>query len=161
VQFKISDLDQISTTPRHFERVSVTTPVVSTLKHRFWIQVAVSLVKSPHGGFKNEVKRLQIYNGYVSELNSRHTRPRRALESGTEVMPVKDFRTRIKPLALALASGHGRYMAVTPERAIFRWGMAVTHSRYKFVTVSLPKQLLCNGSFASGTATRTARRFQN
>jgi hypothetical protein len=29
-------------------------------------------------------------------------------------MPLKDFHTRIKPLALA--SGHGRYITVTPEQ---------------------------------------------
>jgi hypothetical protein len=45
------------------------------LKH-FWIQVAVLLLKPPHGGFRSEtavaryetvseVKRLQIYNGYM------------------------------------------------------------------------------------------------
>jgi hypothetical protein len=40
---------------------------------------------------------------------------------------VKDSHTRIKPLALA--SGHGRYMIVKPERTLLsvgRWGMAVT-----------------------------------
>jgi hypothetical protein len=34
--------------------------------------------------------------------------------------PVKDSHTRIKPLALA--SGHGRYITVTPEREIFPVG---------------------------------------
>jgi hypothetical protein len=38
----------------------------------------------------------------------------------TEITPVKDFHTRIKPLALA--SGHGRYMTVTPERTLFSVG---------------------------------------
>ena len=37
-----------------------------------------------------------------------------------------------------------------------RWGMAVTYSRYKFVTVSLPKRFR-NGRFTSETA---VRRFQ-
>jgi hypothetical protein len=29
----------------------------------------------------------------------------------------------------------------TPTGTLFRWGMAVTHSRYKFMAVSLPKRL--------------------
>jgi hypothetical protein len=45
---------------------------------------------------------------------------------------------RIKPLALA--SGHGRHMTVSSERALLSVGeMAVTHNGYKFVTVSLLK----------------------
>jgi hypothetical protein len=36
------------------------------------------------------------------------------------MMPVKDSHTRIKPLALA--NGHGRYMTVTPERALVSVG---------------------------------------
>ena len=78
---------------------------------------------------------------------------------GTEIIPVKHSHTRIKPLALALANGHGRYMTVTPERALVscvRWGMAVACGRYKFVTVSLPKRFR-NGRFISETA---VRRFQ-
>jgi hypothetical protein len=35
-------------------------------------------------------------------------------------MPVKHSHTRIEPLALA--SGHGRYITVTPERAIVSVG---------------------------------------
>jgi hypothetical protein len=49
---------------------------------------------------------------------------------------------RIKPLAFA--NGHGRFITVTLERAIFRWGMAGTCTictRYKFVTLSVPKWL--------------------
>jgi hypothetical protein len=53
----------------HFIHISITTPVVSALKNyyiesfleapadilnHFWIQVAVSLLKSPHGGFRSE-----------------------------------------------------------------------------------------------------------
>jgi hypothetical protein len=38
------------------------------------------------------------------------------LRRRTEITPVKDSHTRIKPLALA--SGHGRYMTVTPERTL-------------------------------------------
>jgi hypothetical protein len=38
------------------------------------------------------------------------------LRRRTEIIPVKDFHTRIKPLALA--SGHGRYTTVTPERTL-------------------------------------------
>jgi hypothetical protein len=65
-------------------------------------------------------------------------------------MPVKGSHTRIKPLALA--SGHGRYITVTPEQTpVVRSGMAVTYSRYKFL-VSLPKRFR-NGRFTSETAT--------
>jgi hypothetical protein len=35
---------------------------------------------------------------------------------GTGIIPVKDSHTRIKPLALA--SGHGRYITFSPERAL-------------------------------------------
>jgi hypothetical protein len=38
-----------------------------------------------------------------------------ALEEA-EIIPGKNSDTRIKPLALT--NGHGRYMAVTPERAL-------------------------------------------
>ena len=38
----------------------------------------------------------------------------------TEIIPVKDPHTRIKPLALA--SGHGRYINVTPERTLVSVG---------------------------------------
>ena len=45
---------------------------------------------------------------------------------------------------LALTRHHGRYSAVVPQRALASVGgwplhMAVTHGRYKFITVSLPK----------------------
>jgi hypothetical protein len=42
-------------------------------------------------------------------------------------MPVKDYHTRIK--LLAFPSGHGRYMAVTPERALVsvrEWPLHIT-----------------------------------
>jgi hypothetical protein len=42
-----------------------------------------------------------------------------ALEEA-EIIPVKDSNTRIKPLALT--NGRGRYMAVTPERALVSVG---------------------------------------
>ena len=42
------------------------------------------------------------------------------LRRRTEIMPVKDSHTRIKPLALA--SGHGRYITVTPERTLVSVG---------------------------------------
>jgi hypothetical protein len=61
--------------------------------------------------------------------------------------PVKDPHARIKPLAFT--SGHGRYITATPERTLVscvRWGMAVTYSRYKLVTASLPKRFH-NGPF--------------
>ena len=37
-----------------------------------------------------------------------------------EIIPGKDSDTRIKPLALA--SGHGRYITVTPERTLVSVG---------------------------------------
>jgi hypothetical protein len=42
------------------------------------------------------------------------------LRRRTEIIPVKDLRTRIKPLTLA--SGHGRYITVTPERTLLSGG---------------------------------------
>ena len=42
------------------------------------------------------------------------------LRRRTEIIPVKDSHTRIKPLALA--SGHGRYITVTPERTLVSVG---------------------------------------
>jgi hypothetical protein len=42
------------------------------------------------------------------------------LRRRTEIIPVKDPHTRIKPLALA--SGHGLYITVTPERTILPVG---------------------------------------
>jgi hypothetical protein len=47
----------------------------------------------------------------------------------------------------------GRY---TRTDTCVRWRMAVTYGRYRFVTVSLPKQFR-NGRFTSET---TVRRFQ-
>jgi hypothetical protein len=38
----------------------------------------------------------------------------------TEVIPVKDPHTRIKPLALT--NGYGRYITATPERALVFFG---------------------------------------
>jgi hypothetical protein len=64
------------------------------------------------------------------------------------VIPGKNSDTRIKPLSLT--NGHGRYIAVSPERTLFfRWGMAVTHNSYKFVIVAVT----CNGRFTFETAT--------
>jgi hypothetical protein len=42
------------------------------------------------------------------------------LRRRTEIIPVKDSHTRTK--LLLLASGHGRYIAVTPERALVSVG---------------------------------------
>ena len=70
----------------------------------------------------------------------------------TVMTPVKDSHTRIK--GSALTNGHGRYITATPERALVscvRLGVAVTCSRYKFVTVALLKRLR-NGRFNSQTA---------
>ena len=46
--------------------------------------------------------------------------------SGTEIIPVKDSHTRIKPLALA--SVHGRYITATPERALVSVGEWLLHT---------------------------------
>jgi hypothetical protein len=75
--------------------------------------------------------------------------------------PVKDSHARIKPLTFASERPrpfHNRYTR-TGTCVRFRWGMAVTHtySRYKFVTISLPKRFR-NGRLTSETA---VRRFQN
>jgi hypothetical protein len=64
---------------------------------------------------------------------------------------------RIKPLALA--RGHGRYITVTPERTFVSVGEWPLHSRYKFLTVSLPKRFL-NGRLTSETATWIQKYFQ-
>jgi hypothetical protein len=55
--------------PGYFVNVSIATPVVSALKNyytqiflevpadilnHFWIQIAVSILKPPHGGFRSE-----------------------------------------------------------------------------------------------------------
>jgi hypothetical protein len=42
------------------------------------------------------------------------------LRRRTEIITVKDPHTRIKPLTLA--SGHGRYITVTPERTLLSVG---------------------------------------
>jgi hypothetical protein len=71
---------------------------------------------------------------------------------GTEIKPDKQpDDTRIK--LLPFANGHGRYITVTPERTLFRWGMVVTYNRYKPVTVSLLGRL-CKGRFDYETALR-------
>jgi hypothetical protein len=49
------------------------------------------------------------------------------LRRRTEMTPVKDSHTRIKPLALA--SGHGRYTTVAPERnlvSVGEWPLYMT-----------------------------------
>jgi hypothetical protein len=56
-----------SLTPGYFTNMSITTPIVSALKktksflevptdilNHFWIQVADSLLKPPHGSFRSE-----------------------------------------------------------------------------------------------------------
>jgi hypothetical protein len=62
--------------------------------------------------------------------------------------PVTDSHARTKPLALA--SGHGRHVAVAPERTLVFVGEWPSQrcSRHKLVTVSLPKRFR-DGRFAS------------
>jgi hypothetical protein len=60
--------------------------------------------------------------GYVYQSLSFEVDHRAAwdLRRRTEIIPAKDPHTRIKPLALA--SGHGRYITVTPERTLVSVG---------------------------------------
>jgi hypothetical protein len=55
------------------------------------------------GPFLNQPPWFKMYPSTTQDLTRR-----------TEITPVKDSHTRIKPLPLA--SGHGRYITVTPER---------------------------------------------
>ena len=74
---------------------------------------------------------------------------------GTELMPGEHSDTRIKPLPLA--NPHGRYMSITPERALVSVGELPLHLGVKFLTVSLPKPG-CNGRFTSETVVRRFRK---
>jgi hypothetical protein len=56
-------------------------------------------------GLENQSPSFELYLREPADLRRR-----------TEIIPVKDSHTRIKPLALA--SGHGRYITVTPERML-------------------------------------------
>jgi hypothetical protein len=59
-----------------------------------------------------------------SKINPQEPQDRRRR---TEIIPVKDSHTRIR--TLALASGHGRYMTVTTERALAsvgEWPLHIT-----------------------------------
>ena len=82
------------------------------------------------------------------------------LRRRTEIIPVKDPHTRIQNILIPVDFDqrprplHNRY---TRTDYFVRCGMAVTHSRCKFVAVSLPKRFR-NGRFTSETA---VRRFQN
>ena len=49
---------------------------------------------------------------------------------GTGIIPGKHSDTRIKPLPLA--NGHGRYITVTPERALVSVGECPLHIAVKF-----------------------------
>jgi hypothetical protein len=68
-----------------------------------------------------------MYNIYQSLSFNGDLRETQDLRRRTEIMPVKDPHTRIKPLALA--SGHGRYITVTPERTLLsvgEWPLHIT-----------------------------------
>ena len=67
---------------------------------------------------------------------------------GAEIIAGKNSDARIKPLPLA--NGHGRYITVTPERALVSVGEWPLHIAVKFLTVSLPKPPY--GGFRSETA---------
>jgi hypothetical protein len=79
-----------------------------------------------------------------------------ALEEA-EIIPGKDSDTRIKPLALT--NGHGRYMAVTPERKLMSARKFPLNTAVKFLSVSLPKRP-CNGRFTSETVTWIQKWFK-
>jgi hypothetical protein len=72
-------------------------------------------IKYPGG--RTRITVTDIYQPPSFEVDHRDTWD---LRRRTEIIPVKDSHTRIKPLALA--SGHGRYIAVTPERALVSVG---------------------------------------
>ena len=61
-----------------------------------------------------------LRNGFQSPSFKGGLRYPQDLRRRTEIIPVKDSHTRIKPLALA--SGHGRYITVTPERTLVSVG---------------------------------------
>jgi hypothetical protein len=90
---------------------------------------------------------------HISHPDSRWTTGARRIWGGelgccnTAVVPVKYSHTRIKPLALA--SGHGRYITVTPERTLLSVGEWPLHID---IAISLPKRFR-NGRFTSETAT--------
>jgi hypothetical protein len=105
------------------------------------------------------------YNGYIMmqcqwQLFKTNPFTTKFPGSGTEIIPVEDPHTRIKPLASASAQRtrplHNRY---TRAGVFVRWVMAVIHSRYKFVTVSLLKRLRGVG-FRSETATWIQKWFK-
>jgi hypothetical protein len=58
----------------------------------------------------------QVVPKYQSPCFKGDHRAPQDLRRRTEIIPVKDSHTRIKPSALA--SGHGRYITVTPERTL-------------------------------------------
>ena len=69
-----------------------------------------------------------------------------ALEEA-EIIPGKHSDTRIKPLTLT--NDHGRYITVTPERALASVGecpLNILYIAVKFLAVSIPKRP-CNGRF--------------
>jgi hypothetical protein len=63
-----------------------------------------------------------LYQSLSFEVDHREMQD---LRRRTEKIPVKDSHTRIKPLALA--SGHGRYITVTPERTLVSVGECPLH----------------------------------
>jgi hypothetical protein len=73
-------------------------------------------------------------------------------------MPVKDTQTKNKAVGIGQMPRplHGRHART---ETCFRWVMAVTHNRYKFVTVSLPKRPR-NGRFRSEAATWIQKWFK-
>jgi hypothetical protein len=68
--------------------------------------------------------------------------------------PFKDPHTKFRMKPLGFASGHGCHM-----NAFVLWGMAVTHGRYKRVTVPLPSgaNIAKPGSCTGNTHACTSR----
>jgi hypothetical protein len=102
---------------------------------------AVSLLKPPYGGYRNEND---------ARFKSSWHKPRKCycscdLRYTTQLYLIYGHVLCGTPAFIQ----HDRY---TRTDTCVRWGMAVTYSRYKFVTVSLPKRFR-NCRFTSETAT--------
>jgi hypothetical protein len=102
------------------------------------------LVVSTSGSSLLIARQLPLFKGEPGETQD--------LGGRTEIIPVKDSHTRIGPLALA--SGHGRYITVTPEQTLVsvgEWPLHITVIETCVTAVSLLKTP-CS-SFKSETAT--------
>jgi hypothetical protein len=80
------------------------------------------------------------------------------LRRRTEIISVKGYPLQNKTVGFGQRPRplHNRY---TRTNTCVRWGMAIAYSRYKFVTISLPKRFR-NGRFTSETATWIQKWFK-